>query len=278
MEVVVLTVDQDGSREGTDQVPAALEALAAVATRLPFERTVGDEFQGVLDDPAALVARSRAAAARRRLEHRYRHRRRRDAAPRPGARGPRSGVPRGARGRDRREGEPVARAGGGRRGFRQRRADGVRALESAVWLWAALLGRRTTRGWEVADLVDQGLTYDQTASRARHHPVGGQPAGSRGRHRRGTPRTRAGGVPDPHHTRRCPMTQEVVITGLVSLAALLSVVGLATGKAARVVTGALRGPAAARAPPRLVVGRRPRPRQGASPWWRRSSRSPVVGS
>jgi hypothetical protein len=41
----------------------------------------------------------------------------------------------------------------------------VRALESAVWLWAALLGRRTTRGWEVADLVDQGLTYDETAGR-----------------------------------------------------------------------------------------------------------------
>jgi hypothetical protein len=33
------------------------------------------------------------------------------------------------------------------------------------------------------------------------------------------------------------MTQEVVITGLVSIAALVSVVGLATGKAARVVTG-----------------------------------------
>jgi DNA-binding NarL/FixJ family response regulator len=41
----------------------------------------------------------------------------------------------------------------------------VRALESAVWLWAALLARRTPRGWEVADLVDQGLTYDETASR-----------------------------------------------------------------------------------------------------------------
>jgi DNA-binding NarL/FixJ family response regulator len=50
-------------------------------------------------------------------------------------------------------------------GSDQERADGVRALESAVWLWAALLGRRTARGWEVADLVDQGLTYDQTASR-----------------------------------------------------------------------------------------------------------------
>src|SRR5215218_5436291 len=34
------------------------------------------------------------------------------------------------------------------------------------------------------------------------------------------------------------MTQEVVITGVVSIAALLSVVGLATGKAARVVTAA----------------------------------------
>ena len=41
----------------------------------------------------------------------------------------------------------------------------MRALESAVWLWAALLGRRTDRGWEVADLVDRGLTYDQAASR-----------------------------------------------------------------------------------------------------------------
>ena len=119
MEVVVLTVDQDGSREGTDQVPAALEALAAVATRLPFERTVGDELQGVLDDPAALVGALerllRAGAWNIGIGIGCR----RDAAPRPGARGPRSGVPRGARGRDRREGEPVARAGRGRRGFRQ---------------------------------------------------------------------------------------------------------------------------------------------------------------
>jgi DNA-binding NarL/FixJ family response regulator len=43
--------------------------------------------------------------------------------------------------------------------------DAARALESAVWLWAALLARRTDRGWEVADLVDQGLTYEETAAR-----------------------------------------------------------------------------------------------------------------
>lgn len=53
--MIVLTIDQQGSRRGPDQVPAF---LAAMATRLgqhdlvrPFERTVGDEVQAVLEDP-----------------------------------------------------------------------------------------------------------------------------------------------------------------------------------------------------------------------------------
>lgn len=165
MDVVVLTVDQDGSREGTDQVPVALETLSAVATRLPFERTVGDEFQGVLDDPAALVAA---------LEQLLR----------AGAWNVGIGI-----GEIETPLPDTARAGRGPAYLAARdavtaaktspwhvralsvgdpddgRGDRVRALESAVWLWAALLGRRTPRGWEVADLVDQGLTYDQTASR-----------------------------------------------------------------------------------------------------------------
>src|SRR5262245_29747132 len=56
MRVVVLTVDQQGSRTQPDQVPAALEALAVIPARLAFERTAGDEFQGVLDDPPSLPA------------------------------------------------------------------------------------------------------------------------------------------------------------------------------------------------------------------------------
>jgi hypothetical protein len=36
-------------------VPGALSALSGVPTVLRFERTAGDEFQGVLDDPAAVV-------------------------------------------------------------------------------------------------------------------------------------------------------------------------------------------------------------------------------
>lgn len=52
----VLTVDQKGSRRGADRVPAELAELARVPTVLRFERTVGDEFQGLLDDPTAVVA------------------------------------------------------------------------------------------------------------------------------------------------------------------------------------------------------------------------------
>ena len=57
MRVAVLTIDQRGSSRdaATDRVPATLVALADVALLRPFERTAGDEFQGVLDDPAALA-------------------------------------------------------------------------------------------------------------------------------------------------------------------------------------------------------------------------------
>jgi hypothetical protein len=158
MDVVVLTVDQDESRSGPDEVPAALRALASVPCLLPFERTVGDELQGVLDDPAALPSA---------LETLLRHG------------GWNIGIGIG----------PIqtplpdqARAGRGEAYLAAREAvttaktspwrvrtagpaPATRPLESAIWLWAALLGRRTERGWEVADLVDEGLTYDQAAAR-----------------------------------------------------------------------------------------------------------------
>ena len=51
----VLTVDQKNSRREDDRVPAILEALSDIPTVAGFERTVGDEVQGVLDDSSALV-------------------------------------------------------------------------------------------------------------------------------------------------------------------------------------------------------------------------------
>jgi hypothetical protein len=51
----VLTVDQIASRVQGDLVQAALHRLSGVATVLPFTRTVGDEFQGLMDDPVSVV-------------------------------------------------------------------------------------------------------------------------------------------------------------------------------------------------------------------------------
>ena len=52
----VLTVDQRASRRSLDRVPETLHRLGeSVAPVLPFERTAGDEFQGVLGDPADVV-------------------------------------------------------------------------------------------------------------------------------------------------------------------------------------------------------------------------------
>jgi hypothetical protein len=158
MDVVVLTVDQDGSRVGPDQVPAALTSLAGVRARLDFERTVGDEFQGLLDDPAAVVVA---------LERLIRAGEWNIGIGIGAVETPLPAQARAGRGPaylHAREAVTSAktspwrvRAVGGR--------DEVRALESAIWLWAALLSRRTPRGWEVADLVDQGLTYEEAGTR-----------------------------------------------------------------------------------------------------------------
>jgi hypothetical protein len=52
----VLTVDQRASRRGPDRVAAVLDRLnGAVPAVLAFERTAGDEFQGVLADPVTVV-------------------------------------------------------------------------------------------------------------------------------------------------------------------------------------------------------------------------------
>lgn len=163
MRVVVLTVDQRGSsrRAAPDRVPdtlAALAGLGGAGVLRAFERTAGDEFQGVLGDPLSL-----AAVVERLL--------------REGVWNIGIGV------------APVdtplpesTRAGRGPAFVHARaavtaaksspwhlRVEGdttrARALESVLWLWAALLARRTPRGWEVADLVDTGLRYDEVAGR-----------------------------------------------------------------------------------------------------------------
>ena len=51
----VLTIDQKGSRKGRDRVPDLLELLGTVPMDRPFERSVGDEVQGITNDAGAAV-------------------------------------------------------------------------------------------------------------------------------------------------------------------------------------------------------------------------------
>ena len=155
---IVLTVDQRDSRHSEDRIPETLDRLAPLPTLLSFERTAGDELQGVLDDPDAAMA---AVGELLRDDGWY------------------VGV--GVAMVD----EPLpdhARAGRGPAFHRARAAVteaktspwhlrvsadhwAGRALESTLWLWAAVLARRTARGWEVADLVAQGLSYAEAGKR-----------------------------------------------------------------------------------------------------------------
>lgn len=50
----VVTIDQRRSRTSADRVPALLDALNEIPVAAAFERTAGDEVQGLLDDPAAV--------------------------------------------------------------------------------------------------------------------------------------------------------------------------------------------------------------------------------
>lgn len=53
-----VTADQRHSRRSPDRVPDALARLSALSDRfvLDFERTAGDEIQGLTDDPGAVVS------------------------------------------------------------------------------------------------------------------------------------------------------------------------------------------------------------------------------
>jgi hypothetical protein len=158
MRTAVLTIDQRGSTRGSDRVPATLAGLADVAMLRPFERTAGDEFQGVLDDPAAVTT----VVERLLREDGWSVGIGIGEVEEPLPESTRAG--RGPAYLSARDAVTAAKSAP----WRLRVAgdgQGVRALETTLWLWAAVLNRRTPRGWEVADLVDTGASYEEVAKR-----------------------------------------------------------------------------------------------------------------
>ena len=167
--IFVMVADQVGSRSGSDRVPAALEALSDLNAVLGFERTAGDEIQGLLDKPVAVVA---VVDRLTRLG---------DWRIGIGAGAVDSPIPdstRAARGTAylaARAAITAARTSPtdlalalspGVRGEAYREVvDAGTDAETALWLLRSVLGRRSQEGWELMDLLDEGLTNARAAKR-----------------------------------------------------------------------------------------------------------------
>ncbi len=184
----VVTADQQDSRHQDDAVPAALDLLAEVPTTLPFERAAGDEIQGVLasgtdvvrtvglllrtgawrvgigigtlETPSDPGADGGTPLPQPESSH--------DDPPRRSvreARGPAFIAARRAVERSHRAPWPVA-VDANRSvdaAVPPAQAAPILHAEAALWLWAALLGRRTAEGWEVVDLRQQADSQKEVA-------------------------------------------------------------------------------------------------------------------
>ncbi len=157
MKVVVFTVDQQQSRQGPDLVPAMMSTLSDLPTLSGFERTAGDEFQGVLNDPPAVLA----AIYRLLRDGRWNIGIGVDTVESPLGADPRAG--RGAAFLAARTAVTTAKSSPWNLKVVGADHYACRQFETVLWLWAAALARRTAKGWELADLVQQGLNYEQAA-------------------------------------------------------------------------------------------------------------------
>lgn len=158
----VLTVDQRSSRSGPDLVPEILEALNSATLGSParaFERTAGDEVQGVLGTGAAVVGRIELLLRRGHWNIGL------GLGP---VEEPLPSSTRAGRG----EAFVLARQAVTRAKQHPSRlsvvgTDRYRAeqIETVAWLWAGVLTRRSVRGWEVADLLATGISHAEAAHR-----------------------------------------------------------------------------------------------------------------
>ncbi len=155
----VVTADQRGSRSEGDRVPDVLARLARVAVLRPFERTVGDEVQAVVDDAATALDAALvlvrdghwsvglgAGAVREPLP----------ASTREGA-GPAFELARDAVQRAKSATPRVAVSGAD--------AGAAGQAEAVLRLLADLVARRTPQGWEVVDLLGSGANQAEAAQR-----------------------------------------------------------------------------------------------------------------
>jgi len=157
--VFALTVDQRGSSTSTDLVDAAVAQLAHTPTVLPFERTAGDEFQGLLDHAPSVVDAILDLV--------------RDGNWHIGLGAgpvqlPLPGSTRAARGRAfelAREAVDAAKRRPQHLAVRGVDAEAAAGAEAVLTLLAAVVQRRSDAAWEAVDLEADGLTPTEVAAK-----------------------------------------------------------------------------------------------------------------
>ncbi|MGV9767866.1 winged helix-turn-helix transcriptional regulator [Microbacterium sp. NPDC003461] len=158
----VVTADQRNSQEGTDLVPAALDAIGRIgadALPLPAERTAGDEIQALVDDGAVALS---VALALTRTGHW-------SVGIGVGAvETPLPEVVRAARGAaflHAREAVDDAKGSPTRLALRGAEPEAAADAEALLRLLVELRDRRSDEGWEVHDLLAEGLSQREIARR-----------------------------------------------------------------------------------------------------------------
>lgn len=153
----VLTIDQQRSRTSDDAVPMLLDALNTRYAKqlvLPFERTAGDEVQCLLANAMAVVDIAVDLIRAEQWSIGIGVGEVEEPLP-DSVRAARGSAFIGARTAvDRAKNAPAAIA-----------VEGCEPAESAFWLLGALLGRRTSAGWEAVDARSAARTQAEAATR-----------------------------------------------------------------------------------------------------------------
>lgn len=156
----VLTVDQRHSRRGRDQVEDLLGWLAGQPGVLrPFERTAGDEVQGVMDDAAAVVDVALALVRRGEWSVGIGVGPVHEPLPASTRAGSGAAFELARKAVERAKSSPQLLAVGAPD------ADRAAAAQAALDLLASVVQRRTDPGWEAVDLISSGTTQTEVAER-----------------------------------------------------------------------------------------------------------------
>ncbi|MDN6168673.1 MAG: hypothetical protein L0J11_01140 [Micrococcaceae bacterium] len=157
--MIVLTIDQRDSRHNPDRVEVLVARLNADFPVLrAFERTAGDELQGVMDDGVAAVRLLLEVARSARWSVGLGVGSVKSPLPQQTRAGSGEAFEAARAAVERAKHAPASVAGSGRGGEAER-------LEAELQLVAEVNGRRTEASWAAGLLIDQGLSQHEAALR-----------------------------------------------------------------------------------------------------------------